>query len=75
MMKLVARVSGLGVLALGAAIGLAGCAESNDAAAVKTPGGKNVPGVTPPNAPKTSEEAMKAMQSNNPMMGKDYPGK
>jgi len=74
-MKLIARVSGLGVFALGAAIGLAGCAESNDSAAVKTPGGKTAPGVIPPGTPKSSEDAMKAQQANNPMNSKNYPGK
>jgi len=72
-MKLIAKVSGLGVFALGAAIGLAGCAESNDAAAVKTPGGKAAPGVVPPGTPRGSAEAAEAQKANNPMMGKDYP--
>jgi len=72
-MKLIAKMSGLGVLALGAAIGLTGCAESNDSTAVKTPTGKSAPGVVPAGTPRSSADAAAAQQSNNPMMGKDYP--
>jgi hypothetical protein len=73
-MKLIAKVSGLGVFALGAAIGLAGCAESNDAAAVKSPtGGKSGAGVVPAGTPRSSADAAAAQQANNPMTSKDYP--
>jgi len=72
-MKLIAKVSGLGVIALGAAIGLAGCAESNDVTATKTPTGKSAPGVVPPGTPRSSADAAEAQKANNPMMSKDYP--
>jgi len=73
-MKLIAKVSGLGALALGAAIGLAGCAESNDATAVKSPTGKPTgAGVVPPGTPRGSAEAAEAQKANNPMQSKDYP--
>jgi len=72
-MKLIAKVSGLGVLALGAAIGLTGCAESNDATAVKTPTGKTAPGVVPPGTPRGSAEAAEAQKNSNPMTSGAYP--
>ena len=72
-MKMIAKLSGLGALALGMAVGLVGCAENNDTLATKTPGGKAVQGYKPADMPKSSADAQKAMQSSNPMAGKDYP--
>jgi len=65
-MKTITKLSALGLLALG----LVGCGEDNDKAAMKDPttGKASAPGVAPPGTPRSSAEFMKKSAASNPML-------
>jgi len=65
-MKTITKLSALGILALG----LVGCNEDNDKAAMKDPttGKASAPGVAPPGTPRSSADFNKKTSASNPMM-------
>lgn len=71
-MKAIAKLAGLGVVTLGLAAGLVGCAEDNDTTATTTSTGQKVKGVTPADAPTSSQDAyMKSAKANEEKLMKD----
>jgi len=73
-MKAIAKLAGSGVVMLGLAACLSGCAEDNDSQAMKTETGKVVKGApsNAPDAPKTRNEYNQRAAKRNDNYGKDY---
>ena len=74
-MKTMAKVTALGVVALGLVASLNGCSEDPDKASLATTPGQAPVGkpVTPVGTARSSKEAYEQQQGNNPMMkSKDY---
>jgi len=69
-MKTITKVTALGVAALALVVGLNGCAEDNEKAAITdTATGKVTKGVNPVDGPRSSKDAYLQQMKNDPMKG------